>query len=107
MKDTKIIVNLNVEGIHYWADCPLEEVSFLKYPHRHMFHIELQKRVSHNDRDIEIIMLKRDIKNYLGNEPINFEGRSCEMIAEDLLNKFEACYVKVLEDGENGAVVEL
>jgi len=107
MKNIKIVLNLNIEGIHYWKDCDIEEVMFLQYPHRHIFHIEVQKQVSHADRDIEIIKLKREIKNWLGSEPVNFGGKSCEMIAEEILKEFDACYVKVLEDNENGAIVEL
>ena len=80
---------------------------FLRHPHRHIFHIELRKEVTHADRDVEIIKLKREIKDYLGEEPINFQGRSCEMIADDLMDRFEASYVKVLEDGENGALVRI
>ena len=51
----QIVVKLQVEGLHQWQDCPIEDVSFLRDRHRHIFHIEVRKKVSHNDRDIEII----------------------------------------------------
>lgn len=101
----QVIVRLQVEGIHNWETCDINEVMFLKYPHRHIFHIELAKSVEDSDREIEIIMLKRHIKNYLGEEPVKFRSKSCEMIAEDLLNVFDADYVIVTEDGENGAKI--
>lgn len=107
MKNTKVVVNLQVEGIHQWDGCDIEEVIFLIHPHRHIFHIEVHKEVSHADRDIEIIQLKRQIKNWFGDEPVIFGSKSCEMIAEELLAAVGAVYVKVLEDGENGAIVEV
>ncbi len=109
MKSSKltkqIIVKLQVEGLHNWENCNIPDVDFLKYPHRHIFHIELAKSVEDSDREIEIIMLKRQIKEYLGTEPVRFNGLSCEMIGEDLLNQFDADYVIVLEDNENGAKI--
>ena len=51
-----IIVKLQKEGIHNWDKCPFDEVDYLQYPHRHIFHIVCKKKVTHEDRDIEIIM---------------------------------------------------
>lgn len=103
-----VIVKLRIEGIHAWPDCDIPEVSFLKHPHRHEFHIEAMKEVSHDDRDIEIIMLKRTMIEYLHKAfgfPCNFGSWSCEMIAKDLSNRFALSSCEVLEDGENGALV--
>jgi len=108
-----IIVKLQVEGIHCWPECPIEEVSFLRNPHRHIFHIECKKEVFHNDRDIEIIQLKRQIGFYLYSQYGNnhqvhqFNSMSCEMIAQELVEKFNLNYCKVLEDNENGAEIIL
>ena len=113
---TNIIVTLQVEGIHSWPECPIREVEFLKHPHRHIFHVECKKEVTHDDREIEIIQLKRRIRFYLleqlgvgykGAEGCNFGRMSCEEIAKDLLKEFELNYCKVLEDNENGAEVLL
>jgi len=100
-----VVVTLRVEGVHCWPECPIEEVSFLRDPHRHMFHITATRLVTHNDRDVEIIMLKREIKKYLfGNGVVvDFGRQSCEDIAEDLITKFDLKTCEVLEDGENGA----
>ena len=105
---TNIIVTLQHECVHQWSKCDLEEVLFLKFPHRHIFHITCKKEVTHQDRDIEIIMLKRNLNKFLEDMyPKTFGDMSCEMIAEELLKVFELNYCKVLEDNENGAEVWL
>jgi len=105
-KKTNIIVKLQYEAIHNWPKCDLKEVEFLKYPHRHIFHIKCKMEVKHNDRDVEIIMLKRKIEKYLSIQyDNNFGPKSCEMIAEELCELFNLNYCSVLEDNENGAEV--
>lgn len=102
---TSIIVNLQFEGIHCWPSCPIEEVKYLRDPHRHMFHICLKKKVEHVDRDIEIIQFKHRVLEYLSEEYPNRDlgSTSCEMLAAKLVAKFGLSYCSVLEDGENGA----
>lgn len=102
---TNIIVNLQFEGIHRWGTCPIEEVKYLRDPHRHMFHICCKKAVSHDDRDIEIIQFKHRLQEFLSGEyPRGEMGEtSCEMLAKKLLQRFGLSYCSVLEDGENGA----
>ena len=108
---TKIVVTLRVPGVHKYPNCPIEEVSYLGDYHRHMFHIKVEKPVTHDDRDIEILRFKKDIKDYLREEYYDVESdvcffgnMSCEMIAKELAEQFELNYCEVLEDGENGAV---
>lgn len=105
--------SFQVEGIHCWADCPFDEISYLRDPHRHMFHIKAYATVSHHDRDIEFIMLKHKVQEYLNENYWNdlykclyFGTMSCEMIGRELSNKFNLCKCEVSEDGENGAIVE-
>jgi len=107
---TTIICKLQIEGIHNWQNCPLEEVKFLKDPHRHIFHISCEKEVFHDDRDVEFIMFKRQILKYLknkyeDNECHKFGSMSCEMIAKELINEFNLVSCEVFEDNENGARV--
>ena len=111
---TNIIVKLQVEGIHWWTDAKnvFPEVGFLSDAHRHIFHITCKKRVNHDDRDVEFIMFKRDIQDYLHNkyymEKIRihqFGHQSCEMIARELYEKFDLEYCSVFEDNENGAEI--
>ena len=109
-----VIINTQVEGLHNWPGCDIKEVEFLKYPHRHIFHICCKKEVTHDDRDVEIIMLKKRINNFidenyreLHTDFIDFGSMSCEMIARELLEEFNLNYCSVLEDGENGAEIHL
>ena len=104
---TGIVVKLQHEATHFWENADsIPEVSFLKHPHRHIFHITLLKEVSHDDRDIEIIQMKRQVQEYLQKQyGRNFGGKSCEMIARELLELYGCLSVEVLEDGENGAFV--
>ena len=106
-KKTRIIVNLQFEGVHCWPGCTIEEVMYLRNPHRHMFHVCCKKYVSHDDRDIEIIQFKHRILGYIERAyPLGQLGStSCEMLANELASRFSLCYCSVLEDGENGAEV--
>lgn len=107
---TYVIATLQVEGTHRWFKCPFDDVSFLRFTHRHIFHIRVEKEVSHLDRETEIILLKRGIQKYIDavyGTPARFQNMSCEMIADDLLHKFGLSSCEVLEDGENGGRVEI
>ena len=108
----KIVIKLQIEGVHSWPTCPIEEVEFLKYEHRHIFHIRIEKEVKHNDRDIEIIQFKRHIERLFTNRFYNYDRMccyfgpwSCEDIAEWILKEFDLDSVEVLEDNENGAII--
>lgn len=106
-----IVVKFQVEGTHCWPECPIDEVKFLRDPHRHMFHIQATKKVGHNDRDVEIIKLKREMQQFLlscyGDEvgTCDFGRMSCEDIAELLIEDFKLHSCQVLEDNENGAIL--
>ena len=43
-----IWVTFQKEGIHKYPDAP-DEVDFLRYPHRHMFHFKVQIEVYNDD----------------------------------------------------------
>lgn len=102
-----VVVSLQWEGVHQWAECPFEDVAFLRFPHRHVFHIRAEKLVTHSDRDVEIIKLKREILASLADDFGNgFIGRkSCEDLCKHLMARHGLHAVEVLEDGENGAKI--
>ncbi len=110
---TTIVIKLQYEALHNWpgvveAMPDKKHIHFLQYPHRHLFFITIEKEVTHNDRDIEIIDFKQKVQDYLHQTfNGNLQNRSCEMLAEHLLEKFKCLSVEVLEDNENGAKVYL
>jgi hypothetical protein len=107
---TKVWITTSFEAFHFWPECPHEEVAFLRNLHRHIFHVKLTKEVTHDDRDIEFIMLKRRVDEYLKGKlrEDKYLGRmSCEELAEKLALAFDACEVTVSEDNENGATVSV
>lgn len=123
MKKTKsmIWVSFHKEGIHKYpaalTDKSLNtgdeyDVSFLGYPHRHIFHFRVWIEVQHSDREIEFIQFKRWLENLYKEGTLQLDYKSCEMIAEDLYNQINWKYparevwIEVSEDNENGCFIE-
>lgn len=104
------------EGIHCYpaalTDPKLEGVSFLGYPHRHMFHFKVYITVEHDDRDIEFILFKRELKDLYSTGTLMLDHKSCEMMAQELHKYLATAYpdrgykIEVSEDGENGCLME-
>jgi len=108
LKKSKMIwVTFQKEGIHKYPDAP-EGVEFLKYPHRHMFHFRVEMEVFHDDRDVEFILLKRELEALYSEGTLQLDFKSCEMMADDLYEYLEDKYegrdivIEVSEDLENG-----
>ena len=112
MTKTSIWVTFQKEGIHCYpaaaTDPKLESVSFLCHPHRHMFHFRVEMEVFHDDRDVEFIMLKRELEGLYNAGTLQLNNMSCEMIARELLIYLTHTYpdrdlaIDVSEDNENG-----
>lgn len=107
MKTTVLTINL-IEGYHCFPDAP-EYLGYLRNKHRHVFHVECEFSVSHNDRDIEIISMQHQIDNYFKStygDPAEFGTLSCEEIASRLMQYYpKLCAVTVREDGWGGGRV--
>jgi hypothetical protein len=115
-----IWVTFQKEGIHKYP-AALEDpklatgdeydVSFLGYPHRHMFHFKVQIEVYHDDREIEFIQFSRWLQQLYNGDILQLDYKSCEMIADDLYieinNKYPGRFVviDVSEDNENGCSI--
>lgn len=121
---TNVIVRFQMEGFHNFPQAKelFPEVAFLSDRHRHIFHFECEKKVFHDDRDVEFIMFKREVMSWLIDRygthhnqfdlppfsyPLEFGAMSCEMIARELLQRFDLEVCIVSEDGENAAKVYL
>lgn len=118
-KGSKMIwVTFRKEGIHKYP-AALEDpklatgdeydVSFLGYPHRHIFHFKVSIEVFHDDRDIEFIQFKRWLEKLYSEKTLELDYKSCEMISDDLYVQITKRYpgrtieIEVSEDGENGS----
>lgn len=121
MSKRMIWVKFQKEGIHKYPaaleDPKLKtgdeyDVSFLGYPHRHIFHFQVWIGVEHLDREIEFIQFKRWLENLYNSDILDLDYKSCEMIAEDLHLKISDRYpgrevwIEVSEDNENGALLK-
>jgi hypothetical protein len=88
------------------------DVSFLGYPHRHIFHFKVWIGVTHDDRDIEFIQFKRWLENLYKEGTLQLDYKSCEMMSGDLFDTISAKYpgrevwIEVSEDGENGSFIK-
>ena len=99
-----IWVTFQKEGIHKYpqalTDPDLEDVKFLGYPHRHIFHFRVDIEVHHDDRELENLYSEE------GAMTLNYQ--SCEMIARELAKYIHTKYpnraliISVAEDNENG-----
>ena len=121
IKNRYIKVSFQKEGVHKfpgadtnpkYATGNWDDVSFLGYPHRHIFHFYVTLGVTHNDRDVEFIQFKRELERLFTKNVLHLDYQSCEMIAENLINYIEEHYpnrgvrVEVYEDNENGGIIQ-
>lgn len=113
---TNIVVTFQIEALHQWKNAKdvVPQVGFLSDLHHHLFHIKAEKATAHddNERPIEIIMFKRLMEQYLKDKYFSVEDNccnlgnmSCELLAKELVEKFNLASCEVLEDGRWGAVV--
>jgi hypothetical protein len=116
-----IWVTFNKEGMHKYPAALTDpalatgdeyDVSFLGYPHRHIFHFKVWISVTHDDRDIEFIQFKRWLLNLYKDSILALDYKSCEMMSEDLYQQISQKYpnrevwIEVSEDGENGSFIK-
>ena len=119
MSQDMIWVTFRKEGVHRYpaaghdpklASGDEYDVSFLQYPHRHMFHFKVYLEVFHDDRDVEFIQFKRWLENLYNKGTLELDHKSCEMMADDLYKEISSKYtdrkiwIEVSEDGENGCL---
>jgi len=108
-----ISIKVQLSGLHRWIGATeFPTVDFLSNLHRHLFYFNLKFQVENSDRELEFFLTSYDVITYLTTKYyddkykiLNFNGSSCETIAEDLLTFFDADFVSVYEDNENGAEI--
>jgi hypothetical protein len=116
-----IWVTFRKEGIHKYPAALTDpalatgdeyDVSFLGYPHRHIFHFKVWIGVTHDDRDIEFIQFKRWLEKLYAEGTLQLDYKSCEMMSGDLYDVISSKYpgreiwIEVSEDGENGSFIK-
>ncbi len=115
-KNTKTFIKVRTEfeGYHYYPDAGNidERIRFLENEHRHMFKVEVKISVTHTDRELEFFLVKWALQEFIKSG--NQNHKSCEMIAEDILqnhliplygdNRFYE--IVVSEDGESDGIIE-
>ena len=116
-----IWVTFRKEGIHKYPAALTDpalatddeyDVSFLGYPHRHIFHFKVWISVTHNDRDIEFIQFKRWLENLYKDGTMTLDYKSCEMMSDELYDVITQKYpgrevwIEISEDGENGSFIK-
>ena len=121
--ERKIWVTFRKEGIHKYPAAATDpalatgdhyDVSFLGFPHRHIFHFRVWIDVFHNNRDVEFIQFKRWLEALYHSDQatLSLDYKSCEMIADDLYLQIadrypdRAVWIEVAEDGENGCLIK-
>ena len=109
-KENFIVVRTIKEGFHRWDDAP-EHCSFLRNNHRHLFHIEVQIRVTELNRELEFFDVKREVDIWAKDFYKEGSNFSCEMMCQDLYNHLNIFYgnisqISIFEDNENGAVIK-
>lgn len=113
-----IWVTFRKEGLHKYPQALQDEklrtggdddVSFLGYLHRHIFHFRVWIQVCHNDRDVEFIQFKRWLESLYTDNTLELNHKSCEMISDELFAAISVKYpareiwIEISEDGENGS----
>lgn len=114
MSKAQIVVRFVMPAFHRWVGA-VGKRAYLAEKHRHLFHVEVICEVNHDDREIEFHDLldeARILFRALGDADGDMGGLSCEMMARtiggDLASRHGRPFtVKVFEDGEVGAVVEV
>ena len=105
---TLVFIRTTFEALHKW-DAADGVIDYLKYPHRHLFHVQMEWEVTHEDRQIEFISMKQNVDRWIArlgeseHEPLLINW-SCETYASKLGKVWGCTRVMVSEDGENGAI---
>lgn len=116
-----VYVPFQKEGYHMYPGADINpslatgdeyDVSHLGARHFHYFHFKVWVEVKHENRDIEFIQLRRWLESLYNIGSLELNGKSCEMLADDLYKKIHERYpdseirIDVSEDNINGAYVE-
>jgi len=118
---TFVYTSIQKEGYHSFPEAATNseyatkddmDVSHLANVHSHYFTIKVWIEVTHSNRQIEFLQLRRRLEQLYGTGALSLDSKSCEMIAEDLYVELNKWYpnveirIDVSEDNINGAYTE-
>jgi hypothetical protein len=88
------------------------DVSHLALRHMHYFNFKVWVEVTHENRQIEFIQLRRWIENLYNKGVLELDHQSCEMMSDALHKKLAERYpgmeirIDISEEGINGSYTE-
>ena len=109
------------EGYHYFPGADTNpiyatgddyDVSALGTRHMHYFNFRVWVQVTHENRQIEFIQLRRWIENLYRKGILELDHQSCEMMSDALYEKLADRYpgmeirIDISEEGINGSYTE-
>lgn len=109
---TTVWTRIVLPGFHRWPGAGGQR-QYLADRHRHLFVIEVEVPVVHDDRDVEFHDLQDLIRQWWGPDAREWGAASCEHIAKELLAHLQGAHginpsrVTVSEDGESGATLRV
>lgn len=119
---TSIVVRHRVAGFHRWPQASGKR-EYLAERHRHLFHVEVEVEVGHDNREVEFHDLLDHVHQFFIDNGPEWGIASCETIAFQLASRIRAnismrpegmvdalpwnrtMTVSIFEDGECGARV--
>jgi len=120
-KKTFVYCTFQKEGYHYfpgadtnpiYATSDEYDVSALGTRHMHYFNFRVWVQVTHENRQIEFIQLRRWIENLYRKGILELDHQSCEMMSDALYEKLADRYpgmeirIDISEEGINGSYTE-
>ena len=119
MKKQFVYTSFQKEGYHNYPGADTNkstatndkfDVSHLASRHLHYFNFKVFIEVNHSNRDIEFIQLRRWIEYLYQDGCLELDGKSCEMMSDDLYVQLSKKYPKseiridISEEGINGSL---
>jgi hypothetical protein len=120
-KKTFVYCTFQKEGYHFfpgadtdpqYATGDVYDVSALGFRHMHYFNFKVWVEVTHANRQIEFIQLRRWIERLYSTGALELDNQSCEMMSDALYEKISARYpgmeirIDISEEGINGSYTE-
>ena len=120
-KKTFVYTRFIKEGYHAFPEAATDpkyvtgdsmDVSHLGTRHFHYFYFKVWVEVSHNNRNVEFIQLRRWLESLYSSGSLELNNQSCEMLSDALYEKVHEKYpsseirIDISEDDINGALVE-